>query len=134
MRETMRIFLILAFIATGTLALHAQVSNAPSEQSAQLSSLESPDTSVGVVIIDGDELGVTVVPNPTGNSIYIKSTSVLSDGKQFSIYDSGGNAVMQQKFNGKTIDVSMLDNGDYYLIVFDGSGSILGKASFIVQH
>jgi len=130
----MKILFALALIAAGSPALHAQVSEANQAQASQISSSDEAGISTGVVIIDGDELGVVVVPNPGGNIIYIKSATVLTEAKQYTIYGSNGITLTQQKLVGKSIDVSALSNGEYYLVLSDVSGHIIGRASFMVQH
>jgi hypothetical protein len=95
--------------------------------------LSFDETTTGVVIIDGDELGITVSPNPTSNIITIGSTiSVLV--KQYAIYDNFGRVVMQKSFSGKSIDVSSLSNGQYHLNLYNSLGIVIGKATFTVQN
>ncbi len=98
----------------------------------QIDELSFDETSTGVVIIDGDELGITVSPNPANNIITVSSTLSVTV-KTYAIYDNAGKVVMQKTFSGKSIDVSSLGSGLYHLYLYSSSGAVVGKSNFMMQ-
>ncbi len=93
------------------------------------------EVSTGVVIIDGDELGLKVSPNPSGDVIYISNEVVEKYGRMVYVYDTWGKTVIEQELEySKGIDVSQLEDGEYFLLISDDSGEAIAKASFIVKY
>jgi len=91
------------------------------------------ESATGVVIIDGDELGVSLTPNPTNTIISIGNSTIISTGRTYSIYDNFGKVMIHKNLNGKYIDVSWLTAGMYYLDIYNSSGNLIGIATFVIS-
>ena len=91
--------------------------------------------STGIVIIDDDELGVTIAPNPANNFITVTSTKDLSN-KTFSLIDNTGITVLKRQLasTGNTFDVSIFSSGSYYCTISDSQNKKLYSGSLIIQH
>jgi hypothetical protein len=99
-----------------------------------IDALSFEGTSTGIVIIDGDELTLTVSPNPASSTITI-SNDVLIAGKTYSVTSIIGKPVVtQQPLTSATIDVTSYSNGEYILAVYNGTGKLIKKGTFIVMH
>jgi hypothetical protein len=94
---------------------------------------EAYDTPAGVVIIDGDELGVIVSPNPASTQITF-SGSKVSSAKSITISSSVGKVVLNGKFTSPTVDVKSFANGTYYYTLTDDTSKVIAQGSFVVQH
>ena len=89
---------------TATIICYAgRMTNPYSGSSLTVDNLSFDESTTGVVIIDGDELGITVSPNPTNNILSITNSNVTSNGKTYAIYDNTGKVVIQKNLNCKNI-------------------------------
>lgn len=72
----------------------------------------------GNIRLSKDDLftSITVSPNPTNGTVNIGQID-LTDNVSFSIYNTAGAKMMDGELNGKTLDISNLLNGIYYLNV-----------------
>jgi hypothetical protein len=60
---------------------------------------------------------VKIHPNPVKNTLYISSSTVLTDSFSVSIYDVTGRFIKGAKEVVSTIDVSDLNNGVYFVTI-----------------
>jgi hypothetical protein len=118
---------------TATITSYAGRAERPQEGSRlELDQFSFDETATGVVIIDGDELGLKVSPNPSSNVIFITNETVANNGVKYSIYNTGGEAVLSGYLEyRKGIDVSALRNGEYFLLIYDAAGVMIAKATFM---
>jgi hypothetical protein len=89
--------------------------------------------SIGAKFISAEELGLktsfnndiqlTVYPNPSKNTIYIKSEGTVQI-ETISIYDVYGKAVFNSTVNIDKIDISQFNSGMYFLKVQDEKGNV----------
>ena len=72
-----------------------------------------------------------IYPNPAQNSITIKNIEVIN--KEIAIYNLSGKCVLHQKLVSPQINVSNLQNGLYFLKIFD-KNNFLGTQKLIIQN
>lgn len=76
------------------------------------------------------ESKLLIYPNPTNNTLYIKGANKL---KSYKILNSSGNTVsLSENVNSNDIEVSRLQNGVYFLELFDNSGN-KSTQKFVIQ-
>lgn len=101
----------------------------------ELDDFNFDESATGVVIIDGDELGLKTSPNPAGEVMYLNNDYVEKHGSKYVIYDVKGKMMMTAPLEqNKGIDVGFLKDGEYFLLIYDDAGGVIAKASFIVTH
>jgi len=62
--------------------------------------------------------GLLIYPNPTKGQLFVESTFNLENA-QYSVFDISGKRVLNNKLSSKTIDVSALNSGPYFLQIID---------------
>ena len=95
--------------------------------------VDAQQTITGIVIIDDDELGITIAPNPANNSITITSAKDMTN-KTFSLTNCLGVLVFQQKIISTTIDVSTVNSDTYCWTITDCHSNKLATGILIIQH
>ena len=76
----------------------------------------STNTSIEVTLLNSEGYTIDLFPDPVGNELKISVSNELV-GKEFSIYDSSGRKILNQKtsFKAFTLDTSSFSSGIYFL-------------------
>lgn len=67
---------------------------------------------------------ISVYPNPTSDILYISSNYEVS---AIQLYDSSGTMIFERKKNAKSVNISQLPIGVYYLRAFTSEGILTSK-------
>ncbi len=73
---------------------------------------------------------VVLYPNPTNNELNIDIENENITISHFMIYDITGKMVIQDRYNGAPISVGLLENGTYFIQLFN-DGVTLGSLKFV---
>lgn len=93
----------------------------------------SLENTSGVEVLLNNEVQVEVFPNPTADYLNI---NVLEDAKglSYNIYNYEGKLVTQNKLNKNTkIDVSLFNEGKYFISIMDTKGLVASKNFMVVK-
>ena len=87
----------------------------------------NPSINQALAITEGDAAlgvnstfvdGLVIYPNPTKGMLFVESTFNLENAI-YSVFDISGKRVLRSKLTSKTIDVSALNTGPYFLQIID---------------
>ena len=71
-----------------------------------------------------DSNTVLVYPNPSKKWLHVESDEVL---KSYQIFDLQGKTILENTFEDKSIDISALENGVYFISIFSEQNAIVKK-------
>jgi hypothetical protein len=80
-------------------------------------------------VAEKDKLNITVYPNPVSETLFIASEGISIEKK--TVYSLHGKLVFSENSASKTIDVSNLSNGLYFIEISSSEGKSVQK--FIKQ-
>jgi len=103
--------------------------NFPGVQTAINDALSAP---LGIEQMGGNNFQLSSYPNPVNNILNVSYTKDQSETITFSIIDLLGKIVIQEKELTTSIDVSSLNNGNYFLKVTSETSS--ESIPFVVNH
>ena len=130
-----KLFWIFFLTAGWSIGGFAQTPGEPVQQ-ASFSPIDIFNTQevTPVVIIDDDELGVTISPNPATDhiNIHVNGGQNLSN-KTFKMTNSLGVLVLQQGLSNSTVDISNLGSGTYNWAVTNPQNHKVADGILIVQ-
>jgi hypothetical protein len=75
------------------------------------------------VLDDVQNDAIALYPNPAQDYLKINA----SDISYYKIFDSKGNEVLNQVYNGEMIDISALENGFYNIVLIDNNAKMISK-------
>ena len=84
------------------------------------------------------EFNLKVYPNPSSEILYLDYTKPASytDALSLTIFDNSGRAIIQQKLPNntiKTVDLSTMAAGTYFIIIYNSSFNKVAEAPFVVN-
>jgi hypothetical protein len=103
--------------------------NFPGVQGAITDALNAP---LGVEQIKESHFQLSTYPNPVNNTLNVSSAKTNTGSVVYSILDVSGKVVIQENDLTSTIDVSTLNNGNYFLKV--SSEKTTESIPFVVSH
>ena len=129
-----KIFILLILVVLQWLNAFSQAPMAPDQEdsTSTLITIDSIQNATPVVIIDDDELGITVSPNPASTYINIQSKQNL-DNKTIIIVNDLGIVAIKQNLSSATVVISSLGAGIYVWIITNSQNNRLAEGTLIVQ-